>query len=163
MKNKGAWLIGGILAAIIGYGIYLKYQAEKLLDMTYSFQKFKIINAGLNNFQFKVELVLSNPSKVDFTIDDYDINIQFQGSTLTTLTGTSVNLVVPANQSVALPLDVQFNPRLLSASVAQVFLDAFILNPTQTQSTSIRYTGKVSGKFGAIGFKNIPIDYTYTM
>jgi len=163
MKNKVGWIIGGVAAIFIGYMVYLKYQAEKLMNLTYRIQKFKILNAGLNNFRFKVELALTNPSKVDFTLNDYDINIAFQDTPITKIKGQNINITIPANQSVALPLDVQFDPRTLGQNILQVFLDSFILNPTEVKGTKIRYSGTVSGKFGALGFKNIPIDYTYEM
>ena len=163
MKNKLGWIIGGVAAVFVGYLIYLKVQAQKLMDLTYRIQKFKILKAGLSNFRFSVELVLTNPSKVDFTLNDYDIDISFQGTFVTKIKGTNLGLTIPASQSVALPLDVQFDPRTLGQNILQVFLDSFIINPTEVKGTKIRYTGTVSGKFGAVGFKNIPIDYTYEM
>jgi hypothetical protein len=163
MKNKVGWIIGGVAAIFIGYVVYLKYQAEKLMNLTYRIQKFKILNAGLNNFRFNVELALTNPSNVDFTLNDYDIDIAFQNTPITKIKGQNINITIPSNQSVALPLDVQFDPRTLGQNILQVFLDSFILNPTEVKGTKIRYSGTVSGKFGALGFKNIPIDYTYEM
>jgi hypothetical protein len=163
MKNKVGWIIGGVAVIFIGYVVYLKFQAEKLMNLTYRIQKFKILNAGLNNFRFKVELALTNPSNVDFTLNDYDIDIAFQATPITKIKGQNINITIPSNQSVALPLDVQFDPRTLGQNILQVFLDSYILNPTEVKGTKIRYSGTVSGKFGALGFKNIPIDYTYEM
>jgi hypothetical protein len=163
-QKKIALAISGIvLVSIIGYFIFLKKQADKLLEMTYSFQKFKVQNAGLSNFKFSIEVVLNNPTKVDFTISGYDIDIAFQDTPITKIKGSELAILVPANQSVAIPLAVEFDPRKLGTNILQAFLDIFILNSREIAGNNLKFTGMVSGKFGAVGFKNVPIDYTYAL
>jgi hypothetical protein len=164
IQKKVALAIGAVaIIGLIGYFVYLKKQSDKLMDMTYSFQKFKVLNAGLNNFKFSIEVVLNNPTNVDFTINSYDIDIAFQDTPITKIKGSELNILVPKSQNVAIPLEVQFDPRKLGSNILQIFLDIFILNSREVKGNNLRFTGSVSGRFGAVGFKNVPIDYTYAL
>jgi hypothetical protein len=165
-STKNIWVAAGIavVVGIAGYLFFLKRQADKLLNLTYTFQRFRVTKAKLNNFEFTVEVVLTNPSSVDFTISQYDINIFFQDAAITTIKGDNLNIAVPANESVPIPLTVSFDPRKLGGNLLQIFVDLFILNSTTSNAQkSMRFQGTVSGKFGALGFKNVPIDYTYDL
>ena len=160
-KNTLWYIVGGIALAIGGYLLYLKKQADKLMDFTYRFANFKVLKASMSDFQLSTELVITNPSQLSFTITDYDINVEIKQTPLARLTAQGVNITIPKNQSVALPLAIQFDPRSLGASLLPLFLDVFIVNTDKDSEMGIRYVGRVSGKFSGLQFKNIPIDYTY--
>jgi hypothetical protein len=162
MNKKVGLIIGGIVLLFAGYVIYLKMQADKLASqLTYRLQTFQIKNFGLSNIRILSELVVTNPTSVEFAITDYNIDVQVEGTTITTLKGGGAPIVVRANQSTTIPLDVQFDPRKVAQNLLSFFLDVFVINPNQAKGIKMRYTGTISGKFGAIGFTNIPIDYTY--
>lgn len=163
MNKKVGFVVGGIVLLFVGYIVYLKIQANKLMgQMTYKLQRFQIKNFGLSNIRITSDLVLTNPTSVEFTVTDYTINVEVQGTTITTLKGGGSPIVVGANQSTTIPLDVQFDPRKVAQNLLAFFLDVFVTNPTQTKSIAIRYVGTLSGTFGGLGFTNLPIDFTYT-
>jgi LEA14-like dessication related protein len=160
--NKKIALIGiGLVTIFVGYMLYLKVQAEKLMEQVeYKLQNFQLKNVGLTNVRITSDLVITNPSKVAFTITDYNINVEVQGTTVTTLKGGGTAIVVGANQSTTIPFDVQFDPRKIAQNLLPLFLDVF-LDGNKTSEIGVRYVGTLSGKFGGLGFSNLPIDYTY--
>ncbi len=162
-KSTRIVIIGAVIAAVI-YGIYqyAKKNTAKLAEMTYRFQNFKILNASFRDFSSTIEVVLTNPSNIGFNVTGYDINVQIQGTPILNIKDNSVDITIPANQSVAIPLSVQFDPRKLSSTLLPLFLDVFVTG-NSTEKLKIRYVGTASGRFGALGVKNIPIDYTYEM
>lgn len=162
-KNTKIIVIGAVVAALI-YGIYqyAKKNTAKLAEMTYRFQNFKVFNASLKDFSSSIEVVLTNPSNIGFTVTRYDIKVQIQGTPVLNIKDDSVDITIPANQSVAIPLSVQFDPRKLSTTLLPLFLAVFVTGDPK-EKIKIRYFGTASGRFGALGVKNIPIDYTYEM
>ena len=162
-KNTKILVIGVVVVAMI-YGIYqyAKKNTAKLAEMTYRFQNFKVLNVSFRDFSSSIEVVLTNPSKIGFTVTGYDINVQIQGTPLLNIKDDSVNITIPSNKSVAIPLSIQFDPRKLSATLLPLFLAVFVTGDSK-EKLKIRYYGTASGRFGALGVKNIPIDYTYEM
>jgi LEA14-like dessication related protein len=162
MNKKVGLVIGGIVLLFTGYILYLKLQANKLAaQLTYRLQSFQIKNFGLSNIRILSEIVVTNPTSVEFSITDYNIDVQVEGTTITTLKGGGAPVLVGANQSTTIPLDVQFDPRKVAQNLLSFFLDVFVVNPREAKGINIRYVGTISGKFGALGFSNIPVDYTY--
>ena len=162
-KNTKILVIGVVVVAMI-YGIYqyAKKNTAKLAEMTYRFQNFKVLNVSFRDFSSSIEVVLTNPSNIGFTVTGYDINVQIQGTSLLNIKDDSVNITIPSNESVAIPLAIQFDPRKLSATLLPLFLAVFVTGDSK-EKLKIRYYGTASGRFGALGVKNIPIDYTYEM
>ena len=164
MDNKGKItlaVVGGV-AILVGIFYYLKKNAMKLMEMTYRFQNFKLKRATLNNVEVTSEVVLTNPSKLSFTITGYDVNVQFQGVNVVNLKRDDSNILVPSNSSVTIPFDVQFDPRQVGSSLLPLFLDVFV-KKTSSEKFKLRYIGTISAKYGVVGISNIPIDYTYEM
>jgi LEA14-like dessication related protein len=159
-NSKIVWAVGGGVAILVGFLYYLKVNAMKLLDITYRFQNFKIKSASLRNVDLEAEVVLTNPSQLSFKITGYDINVQFEGTNIANLKRSDSNVPIGANSSVTIPLDVQFDPRQLAASLLPLFVDVFITN-ISNEKKKLRYIGNISVKYGVIGISNIPIDYTY--
>lgn len=163
--NKNTKLALGIAAVLaIVYGIYryAKKNTAKLAEMTYRFQNFKIQRAALKDFQSSVEIVLTNPSNIGFTVTGYDINVKVQEVPVLNIKDDAVDITIPANESVTLPLTIQFDPRKLGATLLPLFMAVFVTGDSK-EKIKIRYVGTASGRFGALGVKNIPIDYTYEM
>jgi hypothetical protein len=160
-KSTKIFVIGAVVVAVI-YGIYqyAKKNTAKLAEMTYRFQNFKVLNASLRDFSSSIEVVLTNPSNIGFTVTGYDINVQIQGTPILNIKDDSVDITIPSNQSVAIPLSVQFDPRKLGSTLLPLFLAVFLTGDAK-EKIKIRYYGTASGRFGALGVKNIPIDYTY--
>jgi hypothetical protein len=163
MDKKTWYIIGGIGALLGGYLFFVYKQGLKLMDMTYSFKNFKIAQgSGLQSFNVTMDLVLNNPSNVDFKINDYRIDVEVQGTYVTTLVGRNLNITIPKSQSVSIPLALQFDPRTLGANLLSLFVDVFLAgNNNATKNFGIRYKGEVSGRIGLLGFRNVPVDYTY--
>jgi hypothetical protein len=162
-KSTKIIVIGAVLAAVI-YGLYqyAKKNTAKLAEMTYRFQNFKILKASFRDFSSTIEVVLTNPSNIGFTVTGYDINIQIQETPILNIKDDSINITIPANQSVAIPLSVQFDPRKLGSTLLPLFVAVFVTGDSK-EKIKMRYVGTASGRFGAVGVKNIPIDYTYEM
>jgi ribosomal protein L1 len=160
MSNKLKIALGSTALLLTGFLIYLKVQANKLLNITYRFQNFKVVNAGISDFRFTTDLVVTNPSDLTFTITDYDLVIQVEETPVANIKGSNLNFVVRKNQSVPLPLDVQFDPRKLAANLLSVFVAAVTVN-ARKGAVKVRTIGTISVKYGVFGLKNLPIDYTY--
>lgn len=159
-KTKIAIFVGAILAVGTGIFFYMKSNLSKLIDMTYRFQNFKLNKTTITDVQASAEVVLTNPSDLSFTITGYDVNVEFQGYNVANIKRSDANIPISSNQSVTIPFDVQFDPRKVGANLYPLFLDVFI-NKTKADKFKVHYTGTISVRYGAIGFKNIPIDYSY--
>jgi LEA14-like dessication related protein len=158
MKKIG-FLIGGLGLAIGGYVYYLKKQADKLMALQYRFQKIKFVNVGLSNVKVRAEIVLNNPSDVSFTINDYNIDIIFKGTKIANVQKSNLNTTLAPNGVATLPFEMQLDPLSVTENLLSVLLSSLTLGDQQPKG--VRFVGKISGKFGLIGFKNIDVDYTY--
>lgn len=158
MKKIG-FLIGGLGLAIGGYVYYIKKQAEKLMALEYRFQKIKFVNVGLSNVKIRAEIVLNNPSDVKFTINDYNIDILFKGTKVANIKKSNLNTTLAPNGVATLPFEMQLDPVSVTQNLLSVLLSSLTLG--EEQPKGVRFVGKISGKFGLIGFKNIDVDYTY--
>jgi len=161
--NKGVKIglaVAGV--AVIGYYVYKYFEKNvwKLMDIKYRFQSFKVSKLTLKDVIIESEVVLTNPSDIGFTITNYDINVEVQKVAVANLTGNGVNIPIAANQSTTVPLVAQFNPTEVGSTVLSLFMGG-VLSNIDTSNLEFRYVGKISGKFGALGFKDIPIDYVY--
>jgi hypothetical protein len=156
--------IGLIVAALalLGYAGYKYFSsnADKLMDMTYRFQNFKILKASLTDFQGSTDVVLTNPSDLSFTVTSYDINVEIEKTFVASIVANNVDIVIPAQQSVTIPINIQFDPRKAGQTVLQILM-AISMNSHGVHKTPIHFTGKISGKYGPLGFHDIPVDYTY--
>jgi LEA14-like dessication related protein len=164
MQKSSKIIVISLVALAIVYGVYqyAKKNTAKLAEMTYRFQNFKILNVSFRDFQSSIEVVLTNPSNLGFTVTGYNINVEIQNTRILNIADDSVNITIPSNQSVAIPLSIQFDPRKLSSTLLPLFLAVFLTGDSK-EKIRIRYVGTASGRFGALGVKNIPIDYTYEM
>jgi hypothetical protein len=159
MNKKIGFIIGGVGLALGGYAYWLKKQADKLSSLEYRFQNIRFDNIGLNNVKIQAQIVINNPSNVRFTVSGYDIDILYKGQKIANVKKSGINTTLNAGGTAALPIEVQLNPVSVTQNLLSVLLSAVTLG-TETP-TGIRYVGKISGRFGLIGFKNIDIDYTY--
>jgi LEA14-like dessication related protein len=161
MEKNTKIALGVVGASILGVSIYyyFKNNAMKLMEMTYRFQNLKFNNLTFTSGNATGEIVLTNPSEIGFTITGYDLDIEFQGKKLANLNKSNSNIFIAPNQSVTIPFEVTFDPRNVGSELLPLFMDVFVKNPNQKMS--LRYIGSVSAKYGIIGFKNIPVDYTY--
>ena len=159
MNKKIGFLIGGVGLAIGGYAYYLKKQAEKLTSLEYRFQNIKFDNLGLSNIKIRADIVVTNPSDVKFTINGYNIDILFRGKKIANVQKSNISTTLIPNGVATLPIEVQLDPISVTENLLSVLLSSLALG--EEQPKGIRYVGKISGRFGLIGFKNIDIDYTY--
>lgn len=161
--NKGVKIGLGIAGvAVVGYFLYKYFEKNvwKLMDIKYRFQNFKIKKLTLKDVIVESEVVLTNPSDIGFTITNYDINVEIQKIPVATLTGNDVNIPILANQSTTIPLVAQFNPTQVGSTVVSLLMDG-VLNNLDSNTMEFHYYGKISGKYGALGFRDIPVDYVY--
>jgi len=161
--NKGVKIglaVAGV--AVVGYYMYKYFEKNiwKLMDMKYRFQNFKVVKLTLKDVIVESEVVLTNPSNLGFTITNYDINVEVKTIPVANLTGNDVNILIPSNQSTTIPLVAQFNPTEVGSTLLSVLMGG-VLSNIDTSNLEFRYVGKISGKFGALGFKDIPVDYVY--
>lgn len=159
MNKKIGFLIGGIGLAIGGYAYYLKKQADKLMSLEYRFQNIKFDNVGMTNVKVRADIVINNPSDVKFTINSYNIDILFKGKKIANIQKSDISTTLVPNGVATLPIEVQLNPVSVTQNLLSVLLSSITLGDEQPKG--IRYVGKISGRFGLIGFKNIDVDYTY--
>lgn len=158
--SKVALILSGL--GLVGYGLYVyfKNNALKLIEMTYRFQNLKVNKFTISDAEVSAEVVLTNPSDLSFKITGYDINVQFEGYDVARLQRSNTNIPIDARESTTIPFIVQFDPRQVGTNLYPLFLDVFV-NKTSSKRFKVRYVGSISLKYGLLGFKNIPIDYTY--
>ena len=159
MNKKIGFLIGGIGLAIGGYAYYFKKKAEKLTAIQYRFQNIKFDNIGLSSVKVRADIVINNPSDVKFTINGYNIDILFKGTKIANVQKSNISTTLNPNGVATLPIEVQLNPISVTENLLSVLLSSITLGDQQPKG--VRYVGKISGRFGLIGFKNIDVDYTY--
>jgi len=159
MNKKLGFILGGIGLAIGGYAYFLKKQADKLTSIQYRFQNIKFTNIGLNNVKITADIVIDNPSDVRFVINGYNIDILLQGRKIANVQKSNINTILRPNGVATLPIEVQLDPLSVTENLLSVLLSNISVGDGQPKG--IRYVGKISGRFGLIGFKNIDVDYTY--
>ena len=159
MNKKIGFIVGGLGLAIGSYAYFLKKQADKLTAMEYRFQNIKFTNIGISNVKITADIVVNNPSDVKFTINGYNIDIFFKGKKIANIQKSNISTTLVPNGTATLPIEVQLNPISVTENLLSVLLSAVTLGTEAPQG--VRYVGKISGRFGLIGFKNIDIDYTY--
>lgn len=159
MNKKIIYILGGAAVLIGGYVFYLTRQAEKLMDIQYRVQNIKFDTIALNKVKARADIVLNNPSDVRFTINGYNIDIYFRGRKIANIQKSNINTVLVANGAATLPIEVQLDPVSVTENLLSILLSSVTLGEEQVKG--IRYVGKISGRFGLIGFKNIDVDYTY--
>ena len=159
-KIKIALGVSGIGLILFGLYVYFKNNALKLIEMSYRFQNFKVDKFTLTESQVSSEIVLTNPSDLSFTITGYDINVQFENYDIATLQRSNANIPINATESTTIPFTIQFDPRQVGSNLYPLFVDVFI-NKTSSKRFKVRYLGSISLKYGLLGFKNVPVDYTY--
>ena len=159
MNKKIGFLIGGIGLAIGGYAYFLKKQADKLSAIQYRFQNIKFNNIGLSDVKVSADIVINNPSDVKFTINGYNIDILYKGQKIANIQKSGISTTLVPNGVATLPIEVQLNPVSVAENLLSVLLSSLTLG--EQQPKGVRYVGKISGRFGLIGFKNIDVDYTY--
>lgn len=159
-KSTKILLVSGVVLALL-YGAYVFVQKNmnKISETTYRFQRFKIEKASLTDFRFSTEVVLTNQSDISLTITGYDISVQIQNTPLLNIQDDSLNVDIPSNQSFTIPIFIKFDPRKLGSTILQLLMAIQSIEGT-TEKIKVRFVGTISGKMGAVGVKNIPIDYT---
>jgi hypothetical protein len=157
VNKKIGFLIGGIGLAIGGYAYYLKKQYDKLKGLQYRVQNIRFDNIGLTNVRINAEIVINNPTEVKFTINSYDIDIIFKGTKLANVKKSGINTTLLPNGVASLPVTVQLDPLSVGENLLSVFISSLAVNQTQ-QNKGIAFVGKISGRFGLFGFKNIEIN-----
>jgi LEA14-like dessication related protein len=158
MNKKVGFLIGGVALIVGGYAYYLKRQADKLTSLQYRFQNIKFNNIGLTNVKISADIVINNPTDVKFTINGYNIDIIFKGTKIANVQKSDINTTLFPNGVATLPIEVQLDPLSVGENLLSVLLSNIALG-TKGDS-SIKFVGKISGRFGLIGFKNIDVNYT---
>ena len=156
MNKKIGFIIGGIGLAIGGYAYYLKKQYEKLKGLQYRVQNIQFDNIGLTNARINADVVINNPTEVKYTVNSYNIDIIFKGTKLANVKKSGINTTLLPNGVATLPITVQLDPLSVGENLLSVFLSSLSVNQTQ-QNKGIAFVGKISGRFGLFGFKNIEI------
>jgi hypothetical protein len=159
MNKKIGYILGGIGLAVGGYAYFLKRQSDKLTNLEYRFQNIKFQNIGINNVKLTADIVINNPSDVRFVINGYNIDISYQGRQIANVQKSNINTLLRANGVATLPIEVQLDPLSVTENLLSILLSNYSVGDGQPKG--IRYVGKISGRFGLIGFKNIDVDYTY--
>lgn len=158
MNKQLGYVIGGVAVVIAGYGFYLNRQAEKLKSLQYRFQNIKFDNIGLTNVKMRADIVINNPSDVKFVVKGYDLDIIFKGTKIANVKKSDINTTLYPSGVATLPIEVQLDPLSVGENLLSVLLSNFALG-TQSKG-GVQFVGKISGRFGLIGFKNIDVNYS---
>jgi hypothetical protein len=186
MKNKKALyiIVGGVVLAITAAFLYFKKQATTLMNgITYKFQNVRFPKISLQEVQIAADLVINNPSDLTLTVTGYDMVAELytysnagdaepQSKTpLAHLVGKDINTDIPKLNSGVFPVTIKFKPQDLGFALAPVVL-SMLSTASEQASTgvdntnrefAIHYRGLFSGKLGAFGVSNVPVDYTYNL
>jgi hypothetical protein len=72
--------------------------------------------------------------------------------------------IIPPKGKTSIPIAFSFKPADFGINLALLGLDLFATDQLNSEAISqlpIRYVGTITGRFGVLDIKNIPIDYTY--
>ena len=86
-------------------------------------------------------------------------HIIFKGTKIANVQKSNLNTTLAPNGVATLPFEMQLDPVSVTQNLLSVLLSSLTLGDQQPKG--VRFVGKISGKFGLIGFKNIDVDYTY--
>jgi hypothetical protein len=177
-------IAGGVVLALTAAYMYFRKQATTLMNgITYKFQNVRFPKISLQEVQVSTDLVINNPSDLTLTVTGYDMVAEIwtyanagdaepQSRTpLARLVGTDINTPIPRFNSGVFPILIKFKPQDLGLALAPVVLQ-MLSTASQQASTgvdntnrkfAIHYRGLFSGKLGAFGVSNVPVNYTYNI
>jgi hypothetical protein len=177
-------IAGGVVLALTAAYLYFKKQATTLMNgITYKFQNVRFPKISLQEVQISTDLLINNPSDLTLTVTGYDMVAELytyanigdaepQSKTpLAHLVGTDINTQIPKANTGVFPILIKFKPQDLGLALAPVVLN-MLSTASQQASTgvdntdrkfAVHYRGLFSGKLGAFGVSNVPVDFTYTL
>ena len=127
-------LIGfGVSALIVGIFYYLKKGVFDLMGIGFNVSNLTVRKLTLQEITLGLNIDLDNPSDLGFTVTAYNIAVEIQKRQV------GINLAL-------LGLDLLATEQLNAEAISKL---------------PIRYVGTITGRFGVLDVKNIPIDYTY--
>lgn len=161
MNKKFGFILGGVGLAIGAYAYYLKKQSDKLKSLDYRIQNIRFNNLGLTNVKITADIVINNPSNVKFTVNSYNINVVYQGKNIANISKSNINTILFPNGVATLPVEVQLDPLQVGENILSLLISNISVGQGQQTKSGLKFVGKISGKFGLFGFKNIPVDYSF--
>jgi hypothetical protein len=183
MEKKKIILIvlSGVALTLTAAFLYFKKQANLLMDkITYEFKSIKFPKVSLQEVQISANLVVNNPSDLTLKVTGYDMVAELytyaqagdaepQSKTpLAHLVGKDINAEIPKGNSGVFPVMIKFKPQDLGLAIAPVVLNLLSQGVSSQGDNSnrkfaVHYRGVISGKLGAFGVSNVPVDYTYNL
>jgi len=160
-------LVGlGITAFLVGVIYYFKKGLFDLTEIDFSISNVKLPLISLNKIKITADVLLKNISDLGFNVTGYDISVSLNDRFVARLVNAdNFSAFIPPKGEVIVPLAVEFDPKLLGLQLGLLVVD-FLAQGKQSsevKNIAIGYKGKLTGKFGALSLKDIPVDYTYVL
>ncbi len=158
-KTQKNWILGGfVVAGIIGIGVYLYKQYDKLYNALYKISSATIHNLGLSNIRITVNIKLTNKSDFSAWIINQNYDIYVNGIFVVNVKNNN-RIHLNAQGDTVLPLDIEFNPeKLLSAAGKNI--TALL---TDRSKVVFLIKGNLSLEAGALKVQSFPFDMQYTL
>jgi hypothetical protein len=158
-------LVGfGISALVVGIIYYLKKGVFDLMEIGFNVSGLTIRKISLQEITLGLNIDLDNPSNLGFTVTAYNIAVEIQNRQVAIISGSNMEAIIPPKGKTTIPIQFSFKPADLGINLALLGLDLFATDQLNSEAISklpIRYVGTLTGRFGVLDIKNIPIDYTY--
>ena len=158
-------LVGfGVSALIVGIFYYLKKGVFDLMGIGFNVSGLIVKKLTLQEVTLGLNIDLDNPSDLGFTVTAYNIAVEIQNRQVAVISGSNMEAVIPPKGKTSIPIQFSFKPSELGINLALLGLDLFATEQLNVEALSklpIRYVGTITGRFGVLDVKNIPIDYTY--
>lgn len=158
-------LIGfGVSALIVGVFYYLKKGVFDLMEIGFNVSNLIVKKLTFQEITLGLNIDLDNPSDLGFTVTAYNIAVEIQNRQVAVIGGENMEAIIPPKGKTSIPIQFSFKPAELGINLALLGLDLLAteqLNAEAISKLPIRYVGTITGRFGVLDVKNIPIDYTY--
>lgn len=154
--SRIATLLG--ITALSAIAIYLSRQVFLLYNATFKKQSVKVKNISLTKIDVTVYAEITNKSDISAQIINQHYNIYFNDAIVSTI-DIKEKVHINSNGSTILPIHIEFNPK---QAVSVLFKNLDSLFGDKSKAT-IKISGWLSLKAGAIQMKNYPVEISYTL
>jgi len=160
MKNKGAILVGSIIAGLglFGYALYryFKVQADLLKNFSYKILDFGIERADFQVVKGQLSVLFKSDADVEVVVKKFIVDFYLNGVRIGYIEDTN-EFIVPARSESVIPFQYTLNPQLVFGSAVDIISIAL-----QTNDQIFEVDGYATLKSG-IFTVSLPIKYRTTL
>lgn len=160
-KLKGFLIAGSLLALLVGIGIYVKVNINKVMNFCYRFTGFKLTSFSKDAIKFELKVKLKNTSNFKINLSSYKFKVYINKIYLGTIEQELTTEI--AKQGISeffVPVNV--SPSKTDLTVLNI-ADIALKIPANKKSVLFKIDGTISGKVGIIKVDDFPIQMEYSL